>query len=134
LAIKAAELAFAVPQVVAHRVTRMALASPKLSPRDRKEFERMVAEKNTAFGESWRAMATQAAVANQALAASFFQSLLSSRGQAMPEFRRYQPLSWALHFIGRSAEAKAIVEAAIKNAPHKNARESANAWLARLGA
>jgi hypothetical protein len=82
LAIKAAELAFAVPQVVAHRVTRMALASPKLSPRDRKEFERMVAEKNAAFGESWRAMATQAALANQALAASFFQSLLSvSRGR-----------------------------------------------------
>jgi hypothetical protein len=35
---KAAELAFAVPQVVAHRVTRMALAGPSLSDRDRKEF------------------------------------------------------------------------------------------------
>lgn len=82
LAVKAAELAVAVPQVVAHRVARMALSGPKLSPRDRKEFERMVAEKNAAFGESWNAMAAQAALANQALAASFFRSFLSaSRGK-----------------------------------------------------
>ena len=82
LAVKAAELAYAVPQVVAHRVTRMALSGPKLSPRDRKEFERMVAEKNAAFGESWNAMAAQAALANQALAASFFKSFLAvARGK-----------------------------------------------------
>jgi hypothetical protein len=78
LAVQAAELAFAVPQVVAHRVTRMALAGPKLSPRDRKEFELMVAEKNAAFGESWNAMARQAALANKALAASLFQSFLAA--------------------------------------------------------
>ncbi len=52
LAAKAADLAVAVPLVVAHRVTRMALSGPKLSLRDRKEFDRMVAEKNDAFGES----------------------------------------------------------------------------------
>ena len=77
LAVQAAELAFAVPQVVAHRVTRMALAGPKLSLRDRKEFERMVAEKHSAFGESWQAMAAQAALANQMLATSFVRSLMS---------------------------------------------------------
>ena len=77
LATKAAELAVAVPQVVAHRVTRMALSGPKLSLRDRKEFERMVAEKNAAFGESWNAMAAQAALAQRELAASFFRSFLS---------------------------------------------------------
>ena len=82
LATKAAELAIAVPQVVAHRMARMALAGPRLSPRDRKEFERMVAEKNSAFGESWNAMAAQAALANQAFAASFFRSFLSvARGR-----------------------------------------------------
>lgn len=82
MAVKAAELAFAVPQVVAHRIVRMALSAPKLSARDRKEFERMVAEKSTAFGESWNAMARQAALANQALAASFFRSFLSvARGK-----------------------------------------------------
>ena len=82
LAVKVGELAFAVPQVVAHRVTRMALSGPKLSARDRKEFERMIAEKNVAFSESWNAMAAQAAVANQALAASFFRSFMSvARGK-----------------------------------------------------
>ncbi|MGZ5154860.1 MAG: polyhydroxyalkanoate granule-associated phasin [Caldimonas sp.] len=77
LAVKAAEMAAAVPQVVAHRVTRMALSGPRLSPRDRKEFERMVAEKHDAFSESWQAMAAQAAVANQALTASLFRSFMS---------------------------------------------------------
>jgi hypothetical protein len=82
LAVKAAELAFAVPQVVAHRVTRMALSGPKLSARDRKEFELMLAEKHAAFGESWNAMSRQAALANQALATSFFRSFLSvARGK-----------------------------------------------------
>ena len=82
LAAKAAELAVAVPQVVAHRVTRMALSGPKLSLRDRKEFERMVAEKNDAFGESWKAMTAQAALAQRQLAASFFRSFLSvARGK-----------------------------------------------------
>ena len=38
----------------------------------------MVAEKGTAFSESWQAMAAQAALANQALAASFFRSFLSA--------------------------------------------------------
>lgn len=84
LAVKAAELAFAVPQVVAHRVTRMALSGPKLSARDRKEFELMVAEKNAAFSESWKAMTAQSALANQALAASFFRSFLSVAGGKKP--------------------------------------------------
>ena len=80
--VKAAELALAVPQVVAHRVTRMALSGPKLSARDSKEFQRMVAEKNEAFSESWSAMARQAALANQALAGSIFKSFLSvARGK-----------------------------------------------------
>ena len=81
LAEKATELAFAVPQVVAHRMTRMALSGPRLSARDRKEFELMLAEKNSAFTDSWQAMAAQTARSQKALAASFFQSLLSmSRG------------------------------------------------------
>ena len=59
LSAKTAELALAVPQVVAHRLLRMAHAGPHLSARDRKEFARMIAEKNSAFGESWNAMALQ---------------------------------------------------------------------------
>ncbi len=53
IAAKSMELAIAVPQVVAHRVTRMALAGPRLSDRDRKEFQMMVMEKQTAFAQAW---------------------------------------------------------------------------------
>jgi sarcosine oxidase delta subunit len=74
LVTKTAELAFAVPQVVAHRVTRMALAGPSLSERDRREFHLMGAEKAHAFSEAWDAMTMQAFVANQALAASLLRS------------------------------------------------------------
>ncbi len=77
LATQAAELAVAVPQVVAHRMARMALAGPRLSARDRKEFELMVAEKNSAFADAWKAMATQTAKSQQTLAASYFKSMLS---------------------------------------------------------
>jgi hypothetical protein len=77
LVAKAAELAFAMPQVVAHRVMRMAIAGPSLSERDRKEFQRMSAEKTAAFIESWNAMTMQAFRANQALAASFLRSFWS---------------------------------------------------------
>lgn len=77
LAIKTAELAFATPQVMAHRLTRMALAGYPLSERDRKEFTRMVTEKHAAFGESWNAMLMQTVAANQVLATSFFRSFFT---------------------------------------------------------
>jgi len=70
LSAKTAELALAVPQVVAHRVLRMAQAGPHLSARDRKEFARMIAEKNSAFGESWNAMALQTLQSQRAFAAA----------------------------------------------------------------
>jgi hypothetical protein len=77
IATQAAELSMAVPQVVAHRVTRMALAGPKLSARDKKEFELMVKEKEHAFAEAFTAMAAHSVRVNQALAATFMQSLWS---------------------------------------------------------
>jgi hypothetical protein len=70
LSTKTAELALAVPQVVAHRLLRMAQAGPHLSARDRKEFTRMIAEKNSAFGESWSAMALQGLQSQRAFAAA----------------------------------------------------------------
>lgn len=51
-----ASLALAVPQVVGHRLARMALAGPVPSARDRREFERMCWEKSAAWLESWTAM------------------------------------------------------------------------------
>ncbi len=84
IATKAAELAFAVPQVVAHRVTRMAIAGPSPSARDRKEFDLMVAEKNAAFAQSWQAMASQAVLANQALATSMLRTIWSPTSWGKP--------------------------------------------------
>jgi hypothetical protein len=52
----ATELAFAVPLVVGHRLTRLAIAGPSPSARDKTEFRRMCSEKATAFNKSWNAM------------------------------------------------------------------------------
>jgi hypothetical protein len=60
-------LSMAVPQVVAHRVGRMAAAGPRPNSRDRKEFHRMGAEKMTAFYESWAAMGMAAVQAQQSM-------------------------------------------------------------------
>ncbi len=84
IAIKAVELAVAVPQVVAHRVTRMAIAGQALSERDRREFEVMVAEKKTAFAEAWQAMAKQSLRSNQTLAASLLRSIWSPSPRGKP--------------------------------------------------
>ena len=51
-----ARLAWAVPEVVAHRTMQMWLAGHSPSQRDRMEFHRMSAEKIAAFYESWTAM------------------------------------------------------------------------------
>ena len=53
-------LAVAVPEVVAHRLTRLWLAGPRPSQRDHDEFYRMGAEKLAAFYESWNAMFLEA--------------------------------------------------------------------------
>jgi hypothetical protein len=65
LAVKSMELALSAPQVVAHRVTRMALAGPLLSDRDRKEFQMMISEKHAAVTQAWSDMAMHAFRANQ---------------------------------------------------------------------
>lgn len=56
---KTMETAMAAPQVVAHRVGRMATAGAHPSRRDQKEFAGMVAEKQQAFVQSWMAMAAE---------------------------------------------------------------------------
>src|SRR6201987_980097 len=70
LTVKSMELALSVPQVFAHRLTRIALAGPMLSDRDRKEFQTMVSEKHAAFAQAWSGMALHAFRANQAFTAS----------------------------------------------------------------
>jgi hypothetical protein len=83
--VKAAELAFAVPQVVAHRVTRMALAGTSPTARDQREFRQMGTEKMAAFAESWNLMATQAFRANYVLATSFWRSWLTGKPSQISE-------------------------------------------------
>jgi len=79
LSAKTADLALAVPQVVAHRLLRMAHAGPHLSARDRKEFARMIAEKNSALGESWNAMALQMLQSQRTFAAALALAAMPPR-------------------------------------------------------
>lgn len=63
---QATELMLVVPQVMAHRLSRMNSARP--SARDRREFQLMSSEKFAAFGESWSQMALQMLKSNQRMA------------------------------------------------------------------
>jgi hypothetical protein len=74
LGTQASELMLAAPQVVAHRLGRMALAGHRPSAKDQREFHRMSAEKLAAFGEAWQAMTLQMLKSNQQLAASMMRS------------------------------------------------------------
>jgi hypothetical protein len=71
---QAVELALAVPQVVAHRTMRMALAGASPSSHDQSEFWPMGTEKALAFSESWMAMFAEAARVNQQLALSMLRA------------------------------------------------------------
>ena len=84
LAAQTMALGVAAPQVIAHRVTRMALGGATPSVRDRKELYRMSSEKILAFNECWNAMALEAFKANQQLATSFMLSLWSPWALPMP--------------------------------------------------
>jgi hypothetical protein len=71
---KAADLGVAAPLVIAHRLTRMALAGRPASLRDQHEFSRTGAEKVAAFYESWNAMFSQSIQIQQDIAASIWRS------------------------------------------------------------
>ena len=74
LARKSAELAVAVPVVVAHRVARMARAGSPPNARDRREFTRMGTEKLMAFNESWMAMWAQSMRIQQEISVAMWRS------------------------------------------------------------
>jgi hypothetical protein len=75
IAVKSAELALAVPQVIVHRTARMTAAGLAPTRRDRIEFARMHAEKAAAFFESWNALTWHGWRANHAFAASLVRAL-----------------------------------------------------------
>ncbi|QIL80049.1 hypothetical protein G7047_09155 [Diaphorobacter sp. HDW4A] len=77
-----AELSVAAPQVIAHRVTRMALSSPtQLSKRDHKEFTGMVAEKQVAFAQSWWTLCMEMGKMQQSLFWSWMRGPTALSGQ-----------------------------------------------------
>ena len=59
------DLGIAAPQIMAHRLARMAAAGATPSARDRREFTGMVLEKQAAFAQGWMAMWVEAALAQQ---------------------------------------------------------------------
>jgi hypothetical protein len=69
-------IATGAPQVIAMRVARMAAHGMNPSASDRREMHRMVAEKKSAFGESWIAMGMQAMRMQQALWQSMWRPFM----------------------------------------------------------
>lgn len=69
-----AQMAAAVPQVIAHRVGRMMTAGILPNRRDQQEFYMMGAEKVAAFNESWSAMSLQAVAAQRQFALWWVQT------------------------------------------------------------
>jgi hypothetical protein len=82
------ELGLAVPQVMTHRLTRMALAGPRLSDRDRREFTGMVLEKPAAFAQGWFAAWMQIVKQQMAFAASLWTTMFAVGNAAMAPVHR----------------------------------------------
>lgn len=101
LARQSAELAFAVPQVMAHRLTRLALAGPQPNARDRREFHVMGAEKVTAFWQSWFAMGWAMVEASQKA------WLATLQGARVPAFDAHAIVARGLAPVHRAATANA---------------------------
>jgi hypothetical protein len=120
---QATEMALAVPQVVSHRVARMALAGPLPSARDRAEFHRMGAEKIEAMQESWQAMAAQAMQAQQTLAISLVRSwwaapTMHSTGALHDMATQWQHSAWSvLHEGIAPLHRRAVANARRLNKP-----------------
>jgi hypothetical protein len=96
LARHSAAIAWAAPQVVAHRLARMAFAGPMPSARDRREFARMSAEKVGAFYESWNAMLAQTwRIQQEMWLASLRAMWLPWQARAIDPARRMQALHGA---------------------------------------
>jgi hypothetical protein len=101
LARQASELAVAVPQVVAHRLTRLALAGPQPNARDRREFHVMGQEKVHAFWQSWFAMGWALLEASQLAWVALLQ------GARVPMLDTHRILSHGLAPVHRRATANA---------------------------
>lgn len=84
-AVKLGELGAAVPQVVSHRLARMAMAGPHLSERDKREFTRMVLEKHDAFTQAWTEMLAESLRVHHSLSSALVDSLAAPLSAASRE-------------------------------------------------
>ena len=104
-AAKMVDISLAAPQVVAHRVTRMAHSGPVLSERDRKEFTGMVQEKQLAFAQSFLAWNTAVLRWQMHMQMQWFSACL--RGDYAKAFQPFfSPLPLAA--AGEKAAAQAL--------------------------
>lgn len=101
LATHTTELALAAPRVMAHRLSRMALAGTKPNARDRREFHLMAHEKVVAFWQSWMAMSWTMVRAMQAA------WLAALRGAPVPMLDPSALLAAGLAPVHRKATANA---------------------------
>src|ERR1700754_1451937 len=75
LGLRSAELGFAAPQVIAIRLGRMMMAGAQPSAADQAEFQRMFAEKASAFWRAGLAMSQQAFSVQQAMGWTMLRSM-----------------------------------------------------------
>jgi hypothetical protein len=74
------ELSMAAPQVIAHRVARIARAGARPTAADRKEILRMSSEKMVSFYQGWSALWMHAFVAQVQFATAMSASALGGSG------------------------------------------------------
>lgn len=106
-ALQLAELGVAVPQVVAHRVARMAMAGAQPSARDQREFTGMVLEKQLAFAQAGMAMWMQALQWQQQWALSLLTGASPGRHAAQAHQASSRLFSAGLAPLHRQATANA---------------------------
>ena len=126
LARQTAQLSFAAPQVIAHRVGRMATSG--IAPRsdDVQEFNRMYMEKVAAFSESWQAMGLQA-MQSQFKLMSTWMGAFSRPGMWMQPWTRNAPVSeqWQKSMLDiMNTGMKPVRGRAVANARRLNGRSS----------
>ena len=106
-AVKLAELGFAAPQVIAHRLARMALAGPTISARDRKEFTDMVVEKQAALAQTWLGMFAEGVRLQQQFALSLFTGATTRQHAVLAKSAALRIASTGLAPFHRKAVANA---------------------------
>jgi hypothetical protein len=105
--VKLIELGLAAPQVIAHRLTRMALAGPALSARDRNEFTGMFLEKQTAVAQAWMGMFAEGVRLQQQFAFSLLTGATPRQHAARTKRAASRIASAGLAPIHRKAVANA---------------------------